>query len=245
MYKTRTRRAQAGFTIVEMMVVTSIILLLLAILLPSMARARYVARLAACNSNFHQWGVGTLTYASDYRGFFPSQRIGRPKGCGQNSWDVSNDFLPSVIPYDITWQPNGRSVWYCPLRPHGTQNASSQEDALYKMQSPDHTYAYLPLSWWVARLDKPTGGTWFPSAPGDADGWPRRASDPVRADRPILTDRLRAVLGKGHDQQSWLDGHVWQGVVESTSLLYSDGHTEQHFNDQIKIQYQGNLDNLY
>ncbi|MBI1374323.1 MAG: prepilin-type N-terminal cleavage/methylation domain-containing protein [Phycisphaera sp.] len=57
--------ANNGFTIVELLVVVSIIVLLLAILLPSMSRAREVSRRAVCAAQLHQLGVGQLEYASD------------------------------------------------------------------------------------------------------------------------------------------------------------------------------------
>ena len=51
------------FTLVELLVVIGVISLLAAMLLPSMSRARYSARLASCQNNLRQVGVGVLAYA--------------------------------------------------------------------------------------------------------------------------------------------------------------------------------------
>ncbi len=56
-----------GFTLIELLVVVAIIALLLAILLPSLARAREQVRNAACRSNMKQVMTGQLFYVADYR----------------------------------------------------------------------------------------------------------------------------------------------------------------------------------
>jgi prepilin-type processing-associated H-X9-DG protein len=56
----------------ETLVVTSIIALLAAILIPSTARARAHARTAQCLSNLHQLQASALAYASQYRGYLPA-----------------------------------------------------------------------------------------------------------------------------------------------------------------------------
>jgi len=60
-----------GFTLVELLVVLAIIMLLLSLLLPALQEVREVARRATCASNMRQLGVGTNTYALDYRGYLP------------------------------------------------------------------------------------------------------------------------------------------------------------------------------
>jgi prepilin-type N-terminal cleavage/methylation domain-containing protein len=57
----RTRKA---FTLLELLVVVAIIALLAGILLPSLARVRYVVRLSVCSSNLHQLGLAVATYSN-------------------------------------------------------------------------------------------------------------------------------------------------------------------------------------
>ena len=54
-----------GFTLVELLVVVSIIALLIAILLPSLRKAREQAKLATCMANMTGFTKASLTYAAD------------------------------------------------------------------------------------------------------------------------------------------------------------------------------------
>jgi len=60
-----------AFTLIELLVVISIIALLIALLLPSLATARYQARIVQCQAILKGTGVGLITYTSDYDGSFP------------------------------------------------------------------------------------------------------------------------------------------------------------------------------
>lgn len=57
-----------GFTLVELLVVISIIALLLAILMPSLQKAREGARSTVCKSQLKQFGIALITYAQDNKG---------------------------------------------------------------------------------------------------------------------------------------------------------------------------------
>ncbi|MDX1683458.1 MAG: type II secretion system protein, partial [Phycisphaeraceae bacterium] len=71
--RTFTRhRSTSGFTLVELLVVISIIALLIAMLLPSLGRARYTAKNVLCLANLKQQGVGVTTYATDNNSYYPN-----------------------------------------------------------------------------------------------------------------------------------------------------------------------------
>lgn len=235
--------ARRAFTIVEMLVVCAIIMLLLSILLPSFARARYDAKLIHCASNFSQWGVGTLAYASDYNRCLPSQNFG---SSGRVVWDISHDFLPSVIPYGITWQPNGRSVWYCPLQTWFDQNAKSQEDALQMRKdmwaAQGENWDHHNQLWWVPRQ---SGGKWYPYLPGDAKAAPLRLSDPG-TENPILTERNKLKTVDANNRERWSNHHMWDNQIESTTLLFVDGHVAFHRGEEMQVRYiAGGWANFY
>jgi len=75
-----TRRRLSGFTLVELLVVISIIALLIAILLPSLKRAREQAKDTVCRSNLHQQGLNIQYYLQDN-----SERLPYIKGEGANN----------------------------------------------------------------------------------------------------------------------------------------------------------------
>ncbi|MGN6371120.1 MAG: type II secretion system protein [Phycisphaerae bacterium] len=60
---TSTRRR--GFTLIELLVVVAIIAVLIAILLPSLGRARDKAKQSTCLSNLRQLGMSYIMYATD------------------------------------------------------------------------------------------------------------------------------------------------------------------------------------
>jgi prepilin-type N-terminal cleavage/methylation domain-containing protein len=60
-----------GFTLIELLVVVAIIALLISILLPSLSRARELAKRAVCASNLRGIGQGLHIYANDNREWFP------------------------------------------------------------------------------------------------------------------------------------------------------------------------------
>jgi len=64
---TRTRR-KFGFTLIDLLVVISIIALLIGLLLPALSRARRSARITACLGNLKNISAGTENYSSLYGG---------------------------------------------------------------------------------------------------------------------------------------------------------------------------------
>jgi len=63
------RRAK-GFTLIELLMVISIITLLMAILLPTLQRVNMQAKMVACQSNLHQWGLAFSMYTADHNDRF-------------------------------------------------------------------------------------------------------------------------------------------------------------------------------
>ena len=64
-----------GFTLVELLVVISIIALLIGILLPALGRSREVAKTTICMSNLKQMGIAGYSYAADFDGFPPDDSL--------------------------------------------------------------------------------------------------------------------------------------------------------------------------
>jgi prepilin-type N-terminal cleavage/methylation domain-containing protein/prepilin-type processing-associated H-X9-DG protein len=96
-------RARAGFTLVELLVVIGIIALLIAMLMPALARARQQAQWVACQSNMRQIGLYLEMYSNDWKGWAFPPRLGANRPRDQR-WPV-HVFKPAV------WNPK---VMLCP-----------------------------------------------------------------------------------------------------------------------------------
>jgi prepilin-type N-terminal cleavage/methylation domain-containing protein/prepilin-type processing-associated H-X9-DG protein len=100
----RVRQSHRGFTLVELLVVIGIIALLIAMLMPSLARARQQAKWVQCQSNMRECGVWLTMYANQWRGWVypPGLGAGKPK---DERWPVFV-FKPAVYNPPVMTCPN-------------------------------------------------------------------------------------------------------------------------------------------
>jgi len=69
------RCRRPAFSLVELLVVVAILAVVLAILAPSLHKAKYLARLATCASNLHQVGIGVNSYCASANGHYPYRKV--------------------------------------------------------------------------------------------------------------------------------------------------------------------------
>jgi prepilin-type N-terminal cleavage/methylation domain-containing protein len=76
-----------AFTLIELLVVVAVIALLVAILIPSLSRAREQSRRAVCGSNLHQLGLAVHEYASQHSDAIPRGPTDKLPYFQEQGWD--------------------------------------------------------------------------------------------------------------------------------------------------------------
>jgi len=215
------RRCSTAFTLIELLVVMLIIVIMAALLMPTIGYARYRAKTVVCMSNMRQWGLAAQAYAAENRGAFP--RFDISGGTGENTWDVSNSLMPKLAEYGLH-----RKYWFCPL----DSRTMAQQDAQLVYYG---YFSMIGYEWWVPRKN---GGVYYPV------GYPTRLSD---TNAPILTDRAASrVSGSNPTSIDSATGpHMWGGRVHDGNVLYSDGRVENVPASRMTSHYLGNWYNFW
>ena len=111
-----------GFTLVELLVVITIIAVLMGLLLPAVQAAREGGRRTVCQNNLYQVAFAAIRYNDQY-GFVPGWRNNGPLTNGTSSWPVG--LLPFLERNDII-RANLAStpyltIYVCPSSPPDSQ----------------------------------------------------------------------------------------------------------------------------
>ena len=87
-----------GFTLIELMTVIAVIAILIALLMPTFAKAREAANSVVCQSNLRQITLAVLGYANDNRGLFPAAGVfSLEHGADWVHWQAGRDIRESAI----------------------------------------------------------------------------------------------------------------------------------------------------
>jgi prepilin-type N-terminal cleavage/methylation domain-containing protein len=148
-------RSKRGFTLIELLVVVAIIALLIAILIPSLGKAREQARRAVCAANLKAIGSGTAIYAAENADSVPI--LGGSAGGWW--WDLPKtgdtgiaDVIINARASSTNSNPQSvRRIWYCPSNKGQNEDFASGVD-LWDFAG---SYRVVGYAWYAAR---PAGG---------------------------------------------------------------------------------------
>ena len=243
------RPGQCAFTLIELLVVIAIISLLVSIMLPSLNRAKQLAKSVLCLSNLRQLGIAANTYAGSYNGLFPIAYYTSINPVPTIfAWDFITIKDWSTSPATVTYKPgilwqgtDADKVHQCPSF-EGTDNWMGEPYTGYNYNTSyigrgQGTFRMTPAS--VEDVGIPAYTALF----GDGE-YSSGANKFMRA--PWGDPADGGYSGKpGYDIAFWGRSAGTQGFrhLAKTNVVYCDGHavpvrqlfTESYASDKINI----------
>ncbi|MBI1371507.1 MAG: DUF1559 domain-containing protein [Phycisphaera sp.] len=222
-------RNNRAFTIVELLVVVSILILLTVLAMPAYEKAQETGRRAICASNEHQIGFAALNYAADNATAFPSST----QYAGNWWWDMSRDVRGFMVDSGAT-----RDVFYCP------SGIYQNDESLWEYATDYIVTGYYSL------IEQPNRG--FPPLTGSnhtlvsLSKVSGAAVTPMSTDSNLSTNAMNFTYVKGGwagvhrsphlDDRKLLDDATRQPA--GGNLLFVDGHVGWRTFDEMELRTQ-------
>ena len=165
-----------GFTLIELLVVIAVLALLLSVIMPSLVKAKELARRTVCLSHMSQLGLICQTYANENNDWFPDYNgwpasDGNPGGQSTDPRMIFDGYNADARPvweghvadYTIEW---GTDLFYCPsdrmrtrekswpADPHNP-NSSYWTGYAYWGNFGNEAYYYPAATVWGSRIPPP------------------------------------------------------------------------------------------
>lgn len=250
------RSVAAAFTLIELLVVVGIIALLVAILLPSLGRARETARTTHCASGLRQWGMALNYYLHDYEQFLPQEGsassaaavtdhgtwfnalpmyVRAPRYCYIYAGVTARVGTSITDENSFTWtigtpsQDGGMKnawIWYCQSRLARTKNSGSGLNSFHYNMN--------------ALLDGTFSGPWGSDDPGPAHNRTTSMEEPgavVFLQEPSANNP-NDTPAAGPTSVSCDNLDLARHAGGSTNLLFVDCHVENMASSKLPVPHR-------
>ncbi|MCM8530999.1 MAG: prepilin-type N-terminal cleavage/methylation domain-containing protein [Lentisphaeraceae bacterium] len=208
------------FTLIELLVVVGIIAILVSILIPSIRNSRAKVRQVSCMANLQQIVQGTILFATDNNGEFPSYKGNSSSWpWGFSDWGIENtDFYAKYL--------NVKDVYFCA---QDLDNSKQSEAAKCYPNFP----AKASGAWRVNISYNYFFGrdSWEPSKPNHRGGEIRIHEVTDTAESTILADVMRfgstdytIISNWNHKGASSVTAATTGGRGVGGNMGYADGH---------------------
>jgi type II secretory pathway pseudopilin PulG len=212
--------AWARFTLPELLIVIAVLLVLVALLLPSLSRAMYQARLVLCVNNIRQWTIALTSYAEHANGNFRADPTNAASG---NAWDISTATYRDLREFGLEV-----ALLQCPLTPPANEKSILTWEPC-GLANPCG-FAITGYGYWVPRL----AGSGAGMLPPDNCAGPRSLMDTKHLQNPIVADSAAFLPGTTLPNPFYQPQppysnvpHRFAGDWESMTHGYADGHVEK------------------
>ena len=186
-----------GFSLSELLVVMTTISTLMAIMLPSLGRAREQARRVACASNLRQLGFSLKMYAVDNDGWYPIEQL-----CGNPQSILTSSLFPDYLA--------NRDIFYCPsaaaIEPYAQSNEYGGPGGDSVINTDENwerfyiSYKYFSIMQRDTRMPLPLSLSEYPHLLKDSSPSSRwLMSDWVRKHVPVFPHMERGGWGGGRN----------------------------------------------
>ncbi len=222
---------RTGISLPEVLVVISLILFLLALLVPGLGAARERVRRLICANNLRQWGGAVHSYRQDHNDYLPQEGHGGPSGpfaapAWYNTLPPYLD-LPSYRDFEgvgvqIRERPN-INAWICPsknlTRAYKSFTGMNQfhygmNQVLDGLGNPPNGSRDTPGFLDERDLNKHPSAQWFAKKPHTVLLFDIEDNSPAGTPRDVATVFQR---------DDWYDTPIGQFHGDYANLLYLDG----------------------